>query len=395
MRFLGLWIILLHYSTSISAYDDTRKELGNLVLGQQYEFYSNLLDEPQKYTVVLPAGYTENPSQHYPVVYVLDGFESQTQLAATAMRINYETGPFSAPEAVIIGLPSNNRNRDYTPIASNIDFNGKPQEWLSEAGGGQKYQAFLKNEFFDHIAANYRVNGHKIVIGHSFGGLLALSNLLSGEPLFQSYLVVDPSLWFGGEYLLNEVKKTESLPSGFAGNLYIATALYGDKDNRIQKTGELFFSNLLTHRLNNVYLKHEVFPEENHSSLVLQAFHNGIRYIFEGYKPPAFDDIAQDPEILIQHYEAFSERFGVTYPPEAWVVDASAGIALDKEWNNNVFKLLNLNAKHYPKRILSWSNLADVYTKIGDKAQAKAALHRVLELDPDNVSAKEQLLAIE
>jgi predicted alpha/beta superfamily hydrolase len=43
------------------------------------------------------------------------------------------------------------------------------------------------------------------LIGHSFGGLAAINNLLEA-PLFNAYIANDPSLWWDSELLIRKAK---------------------------------------------------------------------------------------------------------------------------------------------------------------------------------------------
>ncbi len=379
-------IFLLVFATNLVAAEEPlrqqRRHEGALTVGEEYSFHSALMTEDQKYTVILPASYATNKSKHYPVVYVLDGYESQLLLASTAMRINYETGPFRAPEAIVIGIPSNNRNRDYTPVHSEVDFLGEKQDWLLVSGGAGKYRDFLKQEFFPHIAAHYRVNTHRIVIGHSFSGLFALSDLLSGDPLFQSYIVIEPSLWFGDDYLMKLAEKLDNELSGFSGNLYAAIALDGATELYKKSDAEILFA-IINKKSADAYKgKVEIYADENHSSIVMAGFHAGVRHIFDGYKPPALSEIAQKPEILSQHYDAFSQQIGVRYLPDVWWTNAAAKNAFDHEMVENAQSLYQLNVTNYPELAEARAELARFYESIGELGKAVTVYAEVLKIDP-------------
>ena len=141
-------------------------------------FYSTNLGENRPYRVLLPRGYTQNTSKHYPVLYMHDG------------QNVFDMGPYGTwnadetansmirggqmREIIIVAVDNTaNRGRNYTapddttPIGPGT---GSP-------GQADKYAAFLINELKPVIDATYRTypdRDNTATIGSSLGGIVAL-----------------------------------------------------------------------------------------------------------------------------------------------------------------------------------------------------------------------------
>jgi predicted alpha/beta superfamily hydrolase len=52
------------------------------------------------------------------------------------------------------------------------------------------------------MEANYKTSPFKIFAGHSLGGLTAINCMLTHPDMFDAYIAISPSLWFGNKYVL-------------------------------------------------------------------------------------------------------------------------------------------------------------------------------------------------
>ncbi|MEP7128670.1 MAG: alpha/beta hydrolase-fold protein, partial [Chitinophagales bacterium] len=83
---------------------------------------SKVLSEKCKVFLYLPENYNST-TQRYPVVYVLDGeyYSSFTADASTLLAQNQ-----LAPNCIVIGITSNNRQRDFSPALD--EDSGQPED---------------------------------------------------------------------------------------------------------------------------------------------------------------------------------------------------------------------------------------------------------------------------
>lgn len=393
------------FSSGLSA-DDTRELEGQTIVGNVYSYQSNFMNETIRYRVVLPYSYDLNPTKQYPVVYVLDGHKPNVLSINSSVGMLWGHGP-SAPEVIIIGIPSNNRVRDYLSVHSTLDYDGVHNSWLEDSGGGENYREYLKQEFIPYIEKLYRGNGHRIVVGHSFGGVFVLNELLSKEPMFQSFIAVDPAFWFGDNYLQKKLEKLAKGSLSFPDSVYISNALRGTNPsssvtNFVEKTKTsryaMFLNQLREKAATTVRVKMQDYPYEDHGSVVPLSHQAGLRYVFERYLPfqenplnafntkQIMEAIAQDPSLLIKHYQAYSQRIGIEYPPEERAVYNAADTAVTMGLFDNAYDLIQMNIKNYPEHAYSWEKLGAYYEKVGDRKEALLAFTRAQQLSPNDES---------
>lgn len=148
--------------------------------------------------VHLPPSYEREPQRRYPVLYVTDADYAFPIIRQIGRRLNGE-GP-RVEEFILVGLsyavgddPVVSRTRDYT--AARADRTARIE---NGGGGGPAYQAYLKAEVLPFIEERFRADPtRRILLGHSYGGLLGAQVLFSDPELFSGYVLGSPSLWHG------------------------------------------------------------------------------------------------------------------------------------------------------------------------------------------------------
>lgn len=157
------------------------------VSGRDYEVF-----------VSLPASYEKSPERRYPVLYVTDADYAFPIIRQIARRVNLE-GPV-IEEFILVGLSYSrgdngvvSRNRDYTPTP-----NGPRSAGSALHGQAAAYQAYLKTQAIPFVESRFRADpARRVLLGHSYGGLLGAQVLFSEPDLFSAYVLGSPSLWHG------------------------------------------------------------------------------------------------------------------------------------------------------------------------------------------------------
>lgn len=152
--------------------------------------------------VQLPASYAATPERRYPVLYVTDADYAFPILRQISRRVNLN-GPV-VEEFILVGLSyavgedgRASRNRDYTPTAS-----GPSSARAMLHGGGAAYQTYLAAEVLPFIDARFRTDpSRRVLLGHSYGGLLAAQVMFTQPELFSGYVLGSPSLWFDQRHM--------------------------------------------------------------------------------------------------------------------------------------------------------------------------------------------------
>lgn len=388
------FVATIMVATGASAQED-RTRVGELVVGEFYSIRSEVLDEDQVYTVSLPFSYARgDTSKTYPVVYVLDGYNTQLLSVASLMRALSMFGA-KVPEAIIIGIPSNNRTRDYTPVHYTHSREGDYVRRFEATGGAEAYRKFLKEELIPHVDKHYRTKQHRILVGHSFGGLFALNDMLSEEPSFTDYVAIDPVFWTGGWFLENKVQEMPAGRFGLTGNLYISTVPHDD-GGLDQASADTFVATLRAKASPMFKVTSERFEKENHQSVQSVSYYEGLRFVFADFEGPSWKQAAENPALITEHYERYSERVGVTYVPDRSYVRTVAFNALfEFGLPEHAHELFQLNVKNYPQSSDVWTDFGDYYAEVGEPDEARAAFQHALQLNETNGYAARRLSDLE
>lgn len=275
MTKIYLTIIFLLLPLAIRSQED-------IYIGNKYKIYSDSLQENREYWVYLPEDYSQNKHQSYSVIYLLDGDLFFHSLVGISKTLSSGRGNFRDSH-IIVGVLNTDRTRDMTPTATTLGRDGKSLFFDSPQGGGsEKLHHFLVKELRTVIDNTFRTSGTNILIGHSYGGLFTINTFLHHPEEFDSYIAIDPSLWWDNGRLVNEAS---SLIEGkdFSGkSLYIGIASKKRTDRidiHLQKVHHLIFE--ILPKAKNLNFSSKSFPEENHGTVAIPGIYDGFKHIFK------------------------------------------------------------------------------------------------------------------
>lgn len=254
----------------------------DLTIGKSTTLHSNILNEDRKINIYLPDNYGENDKLTYPVVYVLDG-GMEEDFFHIAGIVRFDTQPWIArfPNSIVVGIEGNTRRRDFTFAVPDINFlekEGFQKASFPTYGGSQKYIAFLKDELLPYISKHYKAKAERTVIGESLAGLFSAELLLKQPDLFDNYIIISPSLWWGQQELL---KNTEKL---LTANLRKKVRVYlgvpnKDEDLRMYQDAVAFYDILRNNKKMEVIF--DYMPDELHSTVIHQGVYNAFRKLYQ------------------------------------------------------------------------------------------------------------------
>jgi predicted alpha/beta superfamily hydrolase len=264
---LVLWCVALAPFTQASAQ--------NLPVKQD-ALHSNILNEDRAIQVLLPEGYWPGSGEKYDVLYVLDG-DGDWNLKLLSTIGRFVQGESFMPPFILVALPNTNRMRDFMPthVAA-----------TPGSGGADKFLAFLKNELIPYVDKTYPSNGHNMLFGHSAGGLFAMYALLNEPQLFDSYLAIDPALWWDGGYI-HKLAAQKLGPAQSGKSFFVA----GRDEQGLRQMGITEMNALVQGKPPKDFRwKVLSYPNENHGSVRFKGSYDGFRFFFEGYadKPIEF-----------------------------------------------------------------------------------------------------------
>ncbi|MBS1616659.1 MAG: alpha/beta hydrolase [Bacteroidetes bacterium] len=252
----------------------------SLILGRMEQLHSTILHDTRTLNIYLPPEYSEADTARFPVVYLLDGALDEDFIHIVGL---YQFSSFPwvnrVKPSIIVGLANSNRKQDFVfPAPRTTD-----QKLIPQAGGSEAFIAFIEKELQPYIKKQYRTNGSKTLIGESLGGLLAAEILLDKPALFQRYIIVSPSLWWGNGALLR--RSAVGLDSSFSAptEVYVGVGNEGltpGEPPHVQEVdARLFAEKLQATKAKHLRVIFDYLPEETHATLGHQAVLNALRLL--------------------------------------------------------------------------------------------------------------------
>jgi predicted alpha/beta superfamily hydrolase len=254
-----------------------------MVLGLIHKLPSAILGEERKISIYLPEDYHKNDTTKYPVIYILDGGVNEDFIHITGIvRFNTQSWINRFPKSIVVGIENTNRKRDFTFAVSNLDFvekMGFKKESYSTTGGSSKYIAFLEKELQPYISRKYKTTAQKTVIGESFAGLLATEILLKHRNLFNTYIIITPSLWWGNESLLAEAPKL--LKTGDNSDVQVYVGACNKEEELTMYHDAVALADVLKQdEVNFKQVYFDYMPNEIHSTAMHQAVYNAFKLLY-------------------------------------------------------------------------------------------------------------------
>lgn len=254
-----------------------------LVLGWTDEIQSSVLKEKRVLNIYLPEGYDKNDTVKYPVVYLLDGGVEEDFIHIAGL-VRYNTQPWinRFPRSIIVGIENTNRRKDFTFAVPNLDFVNrigfKPEQFTAY-GGSANFITFLEKELQPYIGKKYKTTAQKTIIGESLAGLMATEILLKHPDLFNTYIIMSPSLWWGKESLLTEA------PSLLAKDVHRELKVYigvcSKEENKIMYDDAVALSETLKkYGGSNMKVYYDYLANETHATIIHQAVYNAFKLLY-------------------------------------------------------------------------------------------------------------------
>lgn len=126
------------------------------------------------------------------------------------------------------------RTRDFTPTCSAARRDGtvRPGD-KPEGGGAGQFCRFLTEELRPAVEQDLPVNGQHLLAGHSYAGLFTLHVLLNYPGAFDTYIAIDPSLWWDKGYFQKQVERQVDKVDFSGKQLYVAFATQPRPDRKL------------------------------------------------------------------------------------------------------------------------------------------------------------------
>lgn len=381
-----------------------------VVIGKKDSIYSKVLKEGREIWIHVPPQDTSIfQRKTYPVVYLLDG---SAHFPAVVSMISQLSSNRLCPEMIIVGITNTNRTRDLTPTKGDASHPFVNPGMAKVSGGGDNFLQFIEDELMPHIKDNYPTNSFEMLIGHSFGGLLAMHAFQHHPQLFDAYVSIDPSMWWNKQQLLKEIQNSKWTAAHKGKMLYlgIANTLPTDMPFEVARKDTSFntehfrsITALNEHMKalasDKVKYAGKYYENDDHGSVPFITEYDALRFFFDFYRlnlgPPEFMNPSLDMAKLVQaHFENISEKMGMKVLPDEAEINGMGYTCLEMNLLDKAKQLLTLNTKNYPKSFNTHDSLGDYYMAVKDLANARKSFAASVRLNPASPS-KEKLEALE
>ncbi len=360
--------------------------------------FSKTLNESREIYIQLPANYSPENTQKYPVAYILDG---EVFLLTATNVLDFYSGGFM-PEMVLIGISnSKNRMRDLTSSSIKTLY-GRP--FNQKNGEAANFIKFIEDELIPFVEEKYPVTNYRTIIGHSYGGLFAIYSLLEHPCLFANYLAIDPSLDWDNQYLVKQATtllssqsyKGKSLFMSLGGQLHMQDPGV-TIDNVMQDSSEfttfarsnLTFSNLVRENAGNgLFFEWKFYPRDLHGTITFPSIMDGLIAVFEWFQmenTSRFNspDTPKDElyDIVKYRENKLKSHFDYLVPPYPEdLLNMLGDMSLDMQQTEKAKMFFEFALEYYPQSANACNSMADYYSRQKDYATALVYATKAYEL---------------
>ena len=381
-----------------------------LVLGKKDSIQSKILDTKRFFYVHMPTvdSSTGAAIKRYPVAYL---FDADAQFASTVSMIQFLSTHYNSvcPEMIVVGIFQENRRKELTPTHAEVI----PPYWDSvstkSSGGGEQFISFIEKELMPYIDGHYPTQPYKMLIGHSLGGLTVMQTFVHHTKLFNSYICIDPSMWWDNQTLLKEAKEAIE-KRRFAGtSLYLGFANTVDDDIKIKNIqADTTFDTkhmrsilklqgyLDKNKQNGLTYKGNYYANDSHMSVPFITEYDALHFLFNFYpiKVNVKEETNPDPTYLVnkikRHYSYVSKQMGYNVYPSEELLNWNGHNALNKKQYEKAKGLLAYYLDIYPKTADANEYMGDYYQAINDTKNALAYFERSLTIK-ENAAIRKKL----
>lgn len=295
-----IMLALLFFPPEVRAQQDNQRlQNGSGVeLANTESFYirSEIVSDTYFIKVAYPRTYYSS-TKRYPVLYVTDAETNFGALQYVAQRLAKDK---LIPELILVGIAYKTdyktfydlRARDLRPSLPddpNLDLGGRPDE-----GKGQDFAEFLRNELIPKVDATYRtVKGDRAYYGHSYGGLFGVWSFMYETDLFNRYIILSPSLWWGelwygkpktshGYYILPKQAEHQGWSERDA-RIFVGS---GELEPRIDELQQIWVDAIRPNLNSSVSMADIIYENETHRTIFGRGVMDGLRYVYDEDEQP-------------------------------------------------------------------------------------------------------------
>ena len=389
---------LVLFSASMSAL--WAQNDNEITIGRTDSVYSSILNEQRTIWVYTPNMTSGNPdtSQRYPVVYLLDGDAHFPSVVGLIQQLSQVNGNTVLPEMIVVGIPNTDRTRDLTPTHVSTDAPFMDSNFSRTSGGGENFISFIEKELMPHIDSVYPTQPYRVLIGHSFGGLIVMDAITNHKKLFNAYIAIDPSMWYDKQQFLKATEEKLKANNYHGERLYIGIAntmppgmtvenMKKDTTSDTRHIRSIFALDkfIKGNPQNGLKYASKYYPDDNHGSAPLISEYDGLRFIFDYYRLNLTNhDLTDSTPAIVKklkgHYDTVSKEMGYKIPPPELFVNFLGYDAMRHKYYAKAAALFQMNIINYPQSSNVYDSYGDLFAEKKDTANAISWYKKALEV---------------
>lgn len=240
-----------------------------LNIGSSFVLESQILGEPRRINLYFPQAYFEQSSQRFPVLYMPDGGLKEDFLHIAGLvqigSLNWTARPF-----ILVGIENTDRKRDLTGPTTNEE----DKKISALVGGSAQFRAFIRNELIPAVEAHFRTTQERAIVGESLAGLFVVETMLAEPDLFNTYIAVDPSLWWNNAALVDNAATQARQHNRQQVRVHLAASKQEGIVEPTRKLAQILSTSPHFHA------SYSEFPNETHLSIYHPAALEAFRKVF-------------------------------------------------------------------------------------------------------------------
>ena len=242
-----------------------------LAIGETFTLESKVLAETRRINVYFPPGYAKSDAK-LPVLYMPDGGLAEDFLHVAGL-VQVSVGNETMRPFILVGIENTERRRDMTGPTDNA----KDKTIAPRVGGAAQFRKFIRDELMPEVSKRYRTTDESAIVGESLAGFFVVETFFLEPDLFDTYIAIDPSLWWNDHKLVD----------GAAASLYArprnAKALFLASSSEFR--GDVDATSTLADILRadagpGLRWHYEKMPEEKHATIYQPAALKAFRLMF-------------------------------------------------------------------------------------------------------------------
>jgi len=307
-----------------------------------------------------------------------------------------------------VAIRNRDRTRDMTPTHIAEDLPMMDSASSRNTGGGAAFLSFIEKELMPHIDSLYPTAPYKMLIGHSFGGLVVMNALITRPKLFNSYICIDPSMWYDHSNFLKTTKKALSSHKYAGVSLYLGIANTMNEGLKFEHISKDTSSESLHIRSIVDLDKHikaspqiglryksKFYQEDTHSSAPLITEYDGLRFIFDFHRLNLTDaDFRYNntalPDKILKHYASVSKQMGYQVLPPEEMVNSMGYQAVERKHDVTAGAFFKLNTVNYPTSWNVFDSYGDYFVAKNNRPAAIEQFEKALAVE-DHAETREKL----